>query len=264
MNDFLRIKLLEMEERIAEIVSFFEAAGTPLLEQQADMATEVTPLAAEAGRLVRAAFVLLSTTPHEPSRKRRLWDQLESLAREYERVTGMAIPDGALPDAEEARRLEEESAPTQAGVTAGSQTVSDGSGGLVFLCHSSGDKPYVRRLERRLKGDGIRTWLDESNLLPGQDWDHEIRKAVRHAAAVVVCLSHGAVSKSGYLQKEIRFVLDVADEQPPGTIFVIPARLEDCDVPERLRVWHWVDLFRRGGYHRLRAAIEEVSRTKSA
>ena len=55
-----------------------------------------------------------------------------------------------------------------------------------------------------------------------------------------------------------RFVLDAAEERPPGTIFVIPARLEDCDVPERFRHWHWVDLFRRGGYARLRAAIEAL------
>jgi hypothetical protein len=120
----------------------------------------------------------------------------------------------------------------------------------------------VRRTERRLKQDGVQTWLDDSNLLPGQDWDHEIRAAVRRAAAVVVFLSHDAVTKTGYLQKEIRVVLDVADEQPPGAIFVIPARLEECEVPERLRQWQWVDLFRRGGYNRLLAAIEQVRSSK--
>ena len=128
-----------------------------------------------------------------------------------------------------------------------------------FICHSSQDKTAVRRLERRLRNDGVSTWLDELALLPGEDWDHAIRNAVRDADIVIVCLSRGSVTKAGYVQKEIRYVLDVADEQPEEAIFLIPARLENCDVPERLRRWHWVDLYRRGGYNRLLAALREAA-----
>ena len=60
------------------------------------------------------------------------------------------------------------------------------------------------------------------------------------------------------MQKEIRIVLDEADEQPDAAIFLIPVRLEECDVPERLRRWHWVDLYRRGGYNRVLAALREA------
>src|SRR5262249_47185555 len=49
----------------------------------------------------------------------------------------------------------------------------------VFLCHSSGDKPAVRTLCQRLQADGVEPWLDEENLLPGQDWQQEIPQAVR-------------------------------------------------------------------------------------
>lgn len=195
-------------------------------------------------------------------RERRLWRQLDSFERKYERVTGVGLPPGALPNADHVERGEDKDAwlPSSRGRTRSTSDPEhlDRSSVLVFLCHSSQDKPHVRRLDRRLRQRGIETWLDERELLPGQDWDLEIRAAVRRAAAVVVCLSHAAVTKSGYLQKEIRLVLDVADEQPPGAIFVIPARLQDCDVPERLRLWHWVNLSRRGGFDRLLAAIEEV------
>jgi hypothetical protein len=121
----------------------------------------------------------------------------------------------------------------------------------VFLCHSSEDKPQVRELYRRLISDGYDAWLDEENVLPGQDWEFEIRRAVRRANAVVVCLSRTSVSKTGYVQKEIGFALDVAAEQPEGQIFIIPVRLEDCDVPDRLSRWHWVDLFNENGYQLL-------------
>ena len=125
----------------------------------------------------------------------------------------------------------------------------------VFLCHASGDKPAVRDLYRRLRSDGIAPWLDEEDLLPGQDWQLEIPKAVRSSDAVIICLSSRAITKAGYVQKEIKYALDVADEQPEGAIFLIPLRLEECDVPERLRRWHWVNLFQEKGYERLLRAL---------
>jgi len=125
----------------------------------------------------------------------------------------------------------------------------------VFLCHASEDKNPVRELCARLRADGFAPWLDEEALLPGQDWKLEVQKAVRESDAVIVCLSPSAVTKAGYVQKEIRLALDVADEQPQGAIFVIPIRLEACEVPERLKDWQWVDLFSEGGYEKLQRAL---------
>jgi hypothetical protein len=125
----------------------------------------------------------------------------------------------------------------------------------VFLCHSSSDKPAVRSLHAQLLRDGISPWLDEADILPGQDWDSEIRRAIRNCHIVLVCLSKDSINRVGYIQKEIRQVLDVADEQPDGTIFLIPVRLEECEVPDRLRRWQWVDLFKEGGYGRLMLAL---------
>ena len=125
----------------------------------------------------------------------------------------------------------------------------------VFLCHSSGDKPVVRKFYERLRGDGVEPWLDSKDLIPGQHWDTEIRKAVKASGAVVVFLSHDSVTKTGYVQREIRVALDVADFRPEGTIFIIPARLEACKVPERLEHLHWVDLFEDDGYERLLRAM---------
>jgi formylglycine-generating enzyme required for sulfatase activity len=121
----------------------------------------------------------------------------------------------------------------------------------IFLCHSSADKPTVRDLYRRLTADGFSPWLNEENLLPGQEWEREIPRAVRAADVVIVCLSRGSITKAGYVQKEIKFALDVADEQPDGTIFLIPLKLEECDVPERLSRWQWVNQFEANGYARL-------------
>ncbi len=104
----------------------------------------------------------------------------------------------------------------------------------VFLSHASEDKPQVREAYHRLVAEGIDAWLDEEKLLPGQDWNLEIRKAVRSSDVVMVFLSARAVTKAGYVQKEIKLALDVADQQPESAIFLIPVKLESCDVPDRL------------------------------
>ena len=54
----------------------------------------------------------------------------------------------------------------------------------VFLCHAHADRDPVpqgddmRGLYVRLTQDGVDAWLDKAKLLPGQDWETEIRKEV--------------------------------------------------------------------------------------
>ena len=112
----------------------------------------------------------------------------------------------------------------------------------VFLCHASSDKPAVRELYHRLKADGFAPWLDEEDLLPGQDWQREIPKAVRAADVVIVCLSRGSISKAGYVQKEIKFALDVADDRRslcadcPGPVFLLAVESPPVKIAPALAV----------------------------
>jgi hypothetical protein len=131
----------------------------------------------------------------------------------------------------------------------------------VFLCHSSGDKPAVRDLARRLRDDGFEPWLDEQALLPGQDWAYEIPKAVRLCQVFAVCLSPASIGKEGYLQKEIKYGLDLVDEKPEGTIFIIPVKLQECELPERLSRWQAANLYEANGYQRLIQVLRERARS---
>lgn len=101
-------------------------------------------------------------------------------------------------------------------------------------------------------------WLDEEKLYPGQDWNLEIEKAVEAADAILVCLSNSSITKEGYVQRELRIVLDYADYKPEGTLYLIPVRLEPCDPPRRLRPWQYADYFekdRERAYHRLLVSL---------
>lgn len=127
----------------------------------------------------------------------------------------------------------------------------------VFLCHASEDKPTVRRLAQQLQADGITAWLDEERLQPGQDWQWEIRRAIQASHTFLVCLSSRSVSKTGYLNKEVLQALDIAAEQPEGSIFIIPVLLDPCIVPERLSRWQWVALHDGDGYTRLLQSLKK-------
>lgn len=127
----------------------------------------------------------------------------------------------------------------------------------VFLCHASEDKPIVRGLYQRLKSEGwVDPWLDEENLLGGHDFDIEINKATRDADAIIICLSKISVSKEGYVNKEIRRALTIAEEKLEGSIYVIPLRLDNCDPSfEQLKKLHWVNYFEDNGYEKLKKSL---------
>jgi len=130
----------------------------------------------------------------------------------------------------------------------------------VFLCHSSNDKPAVRELYQKLRAEPwIQPWLDEEELYPGQDWNMEIEKAVEAADAIIVCLTKNSINKEGYVQRELRIVLDFADYKPEGTLYIMPVRLEECEPPRRLRAWQYADYFegnRERGLQRLLVSLK--------
>lgn len=125
----------------------------------------------------------------------------------------------------------------------------------VFLCHASEDKTQVGEIYRKLKDHGYRPWLDSEDLIGAQDWDAEIQKAVRASDVVAVCLSDSSIMKTGYVQKEIRVALDAADYHPDGQMFILPLRLSDCDIPDRLKKWHAVNFFEPNGFERLERSL---------
>ena len=130
----------------------------------------------------------------------------------------------------------------------------------VFFCHSKKDGERVKLLYEALKKESdINPWFDQINLLPGDNWDQEIEKAVKNSDVVIVCLSEQALTRDGYVHKELRIALDTADRKPDGTVYIIPLRLENCRVPERLTRWQWLDYFTESqeAFDRLMASLRK-------
>jgi hypothetical protein len=127
----------------------------------------------------------------------------------------------------------------------------------VFLCYSHTDHEVICTLYSQLKKDSIEVWLDKEELLPGQHWQHEIRKAILRSDVVIVCLSRAFNKQHGYRHEELNIALEKANLLPVGEIFIIPVRLEKCAMPESLQHLHRVDLFDDDGYEKLIRALRK-------
>lgn len=115
----------------------------------------------------------------------------------------------------------------------------------VFLSYSRLDAGAARQLYETLTKEGYRVWFDETSLLPGQDWESEIRSAIKTCGAFVVLVSQNSIDRRGFFQRELRIALDAAEEVPHGQIFIIPVLLDfNCldKLPSTIRKYHCVTL----------------------
>ncbi len=105
----------------------------------------------------------------------------------------------------------------------------------IFLSYAYEDREKVIEISKELTKAGFDSWMDVQNLMPGQAWDIEIRKALEESKFIILFLSRNSLRKEGYLQKEIKSALRLAENKPEGTIFIIPIRLESIEIPNYLK-----------------------------
>ena len=120
----------------------------------------------------------------------------------------------------------------------------------------------MRKLYRQLSViRGVDIWFDETKLLPGDDWNYVINKELKETDIIIICLSRKSITKEGYVQKEIKRALDFAEEKPEGALFIIPLKLEECDVPSRLAQWQWLDYFHEAAIEKLLLALKKRAKS---
>jgi len=126
----------------------------------------------------------------------------------------------------------------------------------IFVNYATEDVAAANAIELWLRGRGHEPWMDRGQLLVGQKWPLEIKKAIASADVVVVCLSRGSVAKTGYVQKELKLILEAAALRPAGKIFAMPLRLDDCHIPDDLEELHYIDWFASDAHERLGRALD--------
>jgi hypothetical protein len=114
----------------------------------------------------------------------------------------------------------------------------------VFISHNSQNKPAVRELVEALKLRGLRPWLDEEQLRPGQPWQVALETIIQTTKAAAVLVGKDGLGPWENIEMRACLSQFVKRKLP-----VIPVLLPDApsqpDLPLFLQELTWVDL--RGG-----------------
>ncbi len=136
----------------------------------------------------------------------------------------------------------------------------------IFLAYAEEDRPAVKRLYDRLREAGFEPWMDHEKLLPGQNWLLAIERAIEMADYFVGCFSVQSAYKRGYFQTEINHALEFARRLPAEDAFLIPVRLDSCDIPELIsRKIHYLDVYPDfdAGVKKLVRALRKLHKERS-
>lgn len=126
----------------------------------------------------------------------------------------------------------------------------------VFINYAREDRARARSLCHRLTQAAFNPWLDAFDLLGGQHWERELKRAMREATIVLLCLSRKSTRKRGFVQKEIQWATEIAKEIPDGKAYLLPVLLEPCEVPSQLSGIQYIPLYEPGGFDKLVRSLE--------
>lgn len=108
----------------------------------------------------------------------------------------------------------------------------------IFLSYSSKDKVFATRLAESMRELGHRLWLDEWVIKVGESIPAKIQAGIKEADYLVVVMSAHAV-QSGWVEREWQAMY--WSEASDGRVRVLPALLEDCEIPTLLRTKAYAD-----------------------
>jgi len=130
----------------------------------------------------------------------------------------------------------------------------------IFLLYAREDLESARMLASELKKHGFNPWLDIDEITPGQVWQKAVFRALEESAVALVLVSEHLMKKGGFVQKELDIALETLQEREKDISPVVPVRLDESPVPERLAHVHWVNLFEENGLERLFAGLNRMMR----
>jgi len=126
----------------------------------------------------------------------------------------------------------------------------------IFLSYAHEDRAAVEKVYHRLSKEGFKPWMDVKDIQAGARWDHHIQEALHNSDFVLIFLSNHSINRRGYIQKEIKSALSLLSMMPSEEIFLIPIRLEECEVPESLVHIQHLDLFKENAWEQLLKVLE--------
>ena len=108
----------------------------------------------------------------------------------------------------------------------------------VFISYRSTDRDWAMSLVARLEGAGLRAFIDQRELVAGEQLAAQLQSALTRSRAAVVLVSKGWL-ESGWCQEEANVLIKRAVEDKRFKL--IPLRLDDSAMPALLDARLWLD-----------------------
>jgi Mg-chelatase subunit ChlD len=102
-----------------------------------------------------------------------------------------------------------------------------------FISYPRKNAEFALRLARELKSAGFDIWFDQLDIPAGARWDDEVQKALADCGIFMVILTPEAI-ESENVKDEIGYAIDSRKR-------ILPVLLKPCNIPYRLRRFHYVD-----------------------
>ena len=100
-----------------------------------------------------------------------------------------------------------------------------------FISHNSEDKQFARALHDHLQGKGIRCWLDEKQILPGEDIYEEIDRGIKLWDQTILICSESALKESWWVDHEVKKTLrkeqQLMKERGRKTLAMVPITIDN-------------------------------------
>ena len=101
----------------------------------------------------------------------------------------------------------------------------------VFISYAREDIEATRRIYAFLTSiEELSPWFDKETLHPGENWRETIFSAIEDSKLFILVLSRVAFERKRFLHEEIEAALQKQASFPSDQRFIIPVRLDDCDL----------------------------------
>ncbi|RCJ24043.1 hypothetical protein A6770_28775 [Nostoc minutum NIES-26] len=114
----------------------------------------------------------------------------------------------------------------------------------VFLSYARENLEVALKLRNDLIKNGISVWLDDEDIIVGEKWRNKIKEQINQTNFFITLVSSVSINKKdGYVQEEIDMALNLLSQKTRDEFVVLPVRIDDCNIPEKLSKIHMIDVF---------------------